>query len=225
LESTITQTSRTKVARSADRGTYERRTINSIIDEALICHVGFNVDGQPYVLPMAHARIEDRLYIHGSVGSRMLTNMRSGTPVCATLTLIDGLVLARSAFHHSMNYRSAVILGVARLLTDEQEKRTAFDALVNHAVPGRSREVRAADSQELKATSVLCLPIEEASAKVRRGPPVDAEEDYALQCWAGILPMQLIPGHPVDDPRLEFGTPVPPAVISYRRQRGLSDID
>ena len=220
-----TQTSRTTVARRRERGLYEREAINAIVDEALICHVGFTVDGQPYVLPMAHARIEDRLYIHGSVGSRMLKNLAAGIPVCVTLTLLDGLVLARSAFNHSMNYRSAVILGVAQAVTDEQVKRTAFDALVNHAVPGRSADVRAADAQELKATSVLCLPIEEASVKVRRGPPVDAEEDYALGCWAGVLPMQLVSGHPVDDPRLEFGTPVPPGVAAYRRQRPQSDID
>jgi nitroimidazol reductase NimA-like FMN-containing flavoprotein (pyridoxamine 5'-phosphate oxidase superfamily) len=225
LDATTTQTSRTTVARQRDRGRYEREMINAIVDEALICHVGFSVDGQPYVIPTAHARIEDRLYIHGSVGSRMLKNMKAGVPVCVTVTLLDGLVLARSAFHHSMNYRSAVILGVAREVTDEQEKRSAFDALVNHVVPGRSADVRAADAQELKATSVLCLVIEEASAKVRRGPPIDAEEDYALDCWAGVLPMQLVPGHPVDDPRLEFGTPVPAGVAAYRRQRAPSDID
>ncbi len=220
-----TQTPRTTVARQRDRGRYDRELINSIIDEALICHVGFSVDGQPYVIPTTHARIEDRLYIHGSVGSRMLKNMKAGVPVCVTVTLLDGLVLARSAFHHSMNYRSAVILGVAREVMDEQEKRLAFDALVNHVVPGRTADVRAADAQELKATSVLCLVIEEASAKVRRGPPIDAEEDYALDCWAGVLPMQLVPGHPVDDPRLEFGTPVPAGVAAYRRQRAPSDID
>ena len=225
MDSTTTQTPRTTVARQRDRGRYEREMINAIVDEALICHVGFSVDGQPYVIPTAHARIEDRLYIHGSVGSRMLKNMKAGVPVCVTVTLLDGLVLARSAFHHSMNYRSAVILGVAREVTDEQEKRSAFDALVNHVVPGRSADVRAADAQELKATSVLCLVIEEASAKVRRGPPIDAEEDYALDCWAGVLPMQLMPGHPVDDPRLEFGTPVPAGVAAYRRQRAPSDID
>jgi nitroimidazol reductase NimA-like FMN-containing flavoprotein (pyridoxamine 5'-phosphate oxidase superfamily) len=225
LDATTTQTPRTTVARQRDRGRYEREIINAIVDEALICHVGFSVDGQPYVIPTAHARIEDRLYIHGSVGSRMLKNMKAGVPVCVTVTLLDGLVLARSAFHHSMNYRSAVILGVAREVVDEQEKRSAFEALVNHVVPGRSADVRAADAQELKATSVLCLVIEEASAKVRRGPPIDAEEDYALDCWAGVLPMQLAPGHPVDDPRLEFGTPVPAGVAAYRRQRAPSDID
>jgi nitroimidazol reductase NimA-like FMN-containing flavoprotein (pyridoxamine 5'-phosphate oxidase superfamily) len=222
---TITQTKRTTVVRSRERGRYDRETIHSIVDEALICHVGFSIDGQPYVIPTAHARMDDRLYIHGSVGSRMLKNMRAGVPVCVTITLVDGLVLARSAFHHSMNYRSAVILGVAREVTEEEEKRIAFDALVNHVVPGRSAEVRPADAQELKATSVLCLLIDEASAKVRRGPPIDAEEDYALKCWAGVLPMQLQPGHPIDDPRLEFGTPVPSTVASYRRQGMRSAID
>jgi nitroimidazol reductase NimA-like FMN-containing flavoprotein (pyridoxamine 5'-phosphate oxidase superfamily) len=217
MDSTI-QTPRTTVARRRDRGTYDRATINAIVDEALVSHVGFNVDGQPYVIPMAHARVGDKLYIHGSVASRLLKNMKAGLPVCVTITLIDGLVLARSAFHHSMNYRSAVILGVAREVLDEEEKRAAFDALVNHVVPGRSADVRAADAQELKATSVLCLPIEEASAKVRRGPPIDAEDDYALKCWAGVLPLQLEAGHPVDDPRLEFGTPPPPAVTAYRRR-------
>jgi uncharacterized protein len=228
LDSTVsptTQTARTTVVRSRDRGHYERETINAIVDEALICHVGFSVDGQPYVLPTTHARVDDRLYIHGSIANRMLKNMKAGWPVCVTVTLIDGLVLARSAFHHSMNYRSVVILGVAREVTDEQEKRAAFDALVNHVVAGRSADVRAADAQELRATSVLCLPIAEASAKVRSGPPVDAEEDYALSCWAGVLPMQSQPGRPVDDPRLKLGTPVPANVAFYRRQRSRSDID
>ena len=219
------KTPRTTVTRQRDRGRYDRDTINAIVDEALICHVGFSVNGQPYVIPTTHARVGDHLYIHGSVGSRMLKNMKQGIPVCVTITLLDGLVLARSAFHHSMNYRSAVILGVAQEVTGEDEKRSAFNALVNHIVPGRSADVRAADAQELKATSVLRLIIEEASAKVRRGPPIDAEEDYALTCWAGVLPLQLMAGHPIDDPRLEFGTPVPSAVATYRRQRPPSDID
>ena len=219
------KTPRTTVTRQRDRGRYDRDTINAIVDEALICHVGFNVNGQPYVIPTTHARVGDHLYIHGSVGSRMLKNMKQGIPVCVTITLLDGLVLARSAFHHSMNYRSAVILGVAQEVTGEDEKRSAFNALVNHIVPGRSADVRAADAQELKATSVLRLDLEEASAKIRRGPPIDAEEDYALTCWAGVLPLQLTAGHPIDDPRLEFGTPVPSAVATYRRQRPPSDID
>lgn len=223
VDSTI-QTPRTTVVRSRDRGRYDRETIYSIVDEALICHLGFSIDGQPYVLPTTHARIDDRLYVHGSVANRMLKNMKAGVPVCITMTLIDGLVLARSAFHHSMNYRSAVILGTAREITDEQEKRAAFDSLVNHVVPGRAADVRAADPQELKATSVLCVPITEASAKVRQGPPIDAEEDYALKCWAGVLPLQLQAGSPIDDPRLELGTPVPASVTGYRRPRSESDI-
>jgi uncharacterized protein len=180
-----TQTRRTTVVRSRERGRYDRETINAIVDEALICHVGFSVDGQPYVIPTIHVRIGDDLFIHGSVGSRMLKSK----------------------------------------VTDEQEKRVAFDALVNHVVPGRSADVRPANAQELKATSVLRLPIAEASAKVRHGPPIDAQEDYALKCWAGVLPMQLVPGDPIDDPRLELGTPVPAAVATYRHQRGRSDID
>jgi uncharacterized protein len=223
--SDTTRTPRTTVARQRDRARYERETINAIVDEALICHIGFSVDGQPYVIPTTHARVENRLYIHGSVGSRMLKNMKAGVPVCVTVTLLDGLVLARSAFHHSMNYRSAVILGIAQEVLDEEEKRAAFDALVNHVVSGRAAMVRPANAQELKATTVLRLSIAEASAKVRRGPPIDAEEDYMLDCWAGVLPMQLMPGHPIDDPRLEFGTPVPAGVASYRRQSPPSDID
>ena len=219
------KTPRTTVTRQRDRGRYDRDTINAIVDEALICHVGFSVNGQPYVIPTTHARVGDHLYIHGSVGSRMLKNMKQGIPVCVTITLLDGLVLARSAFHHSMNYRSAVILGVAQEVTGEDEKRSAFNALVNHIVPGRSADVRAADAQELKATSVLRLHLEEASAKVRRGPPIDAEEDYALACWAGVLPLQLATGAPIDDPRLELGTPVPATVATYRRQAPQSDID
>ena len=219
------KTQRTTVARQRDRGRYDFATINAIIDEALICHVGFNVRDQPYVIPTTHARIEDRLYIHGSVGSRMLKSLKQGLPVCVTITLLDGLVLARSAFHHSMNYRSAVILGIAEEVIAEDEKRLAFEALVNHVVPGRSAHVRAADAQELKATSVLRLRIEEASAKVRSGPPIDAEEDYALACWAGVLPLQLAAGAPIDDPRLELGTPVPATVATYRRQPPQSDID
>lgn len=213
----ITPTPRTKFARKPDRGTYDRPTVNAILDEALICHVGFAVDGQPFVLPTTHARVGDRLYIHGSVGSRMLKALRAGAPLCVTVTLIDGLVLARSGFHHSMNYRSAVILGTAREITDEAEKRRAFDALVDHVVRGRSRDVREVTPQELKGTSLLCIPIEEASAKIRTGPPIDAEDDYGLPCWAGVLPVQLQPLPPIACPRLPGGVPIPPAVANYRR--------
>lgn len=214
---TIAPTQRTTLVRRADRGTYDRPVVNAILDEALICHVGFVVDGQPFVLPTTHARIDDRLYIHGSVGARMLRTLRRGAPICVTVTLIDGLVLARSAFHHSMNYRSVVVLGTAREVEDEAEKRSAFNALVDHVAAGRSTQTRQASPQELKATSVLCLPIAEASAKVRTGPPLDDESDCALPYWAGVLPIQLQAQSPVADPRLAPGVPVPPGLTDYQR--------
>jgi nitroimidazol reductase NimA-like FMN-containing flavoprotein (pyridoxamine 5'-phosphate oxidase superfamily) len=215
--STIAPTQRTTLIRRPDRGTYDRSSVNAILDEALICHVGFSVDGQPFVLPTTHARVDDRLYIHGSVGGRMLRTLRRGAPICVTVTLIDGLVLARSAFHHSMNYRSVVILGSAREVEDEAEKRHGFDALVEHVLAGRSAQTRAASAQELKATSVLCVPIDEASAKVRTGPPVDDESDYTLPYWAGVLPLRLEAQPPVADPRLAPGIPIPAALTGYRR--------
>lgn len=217
--STIAPTQRTKLVRRPDRGTYDRSVVNAILDEALICHVGFAVDGQPFVLPTTHARVDDRLYIHGSVGARMLRTLRRGAPICVTVTLIDGLVLARSAFHHSMNYRSVVILGTAVEVDDEAEKRRAFNALVDHVMAARSTQTRQASSQELKATSVLCLPIDEASAKVRTGPPLDDEADYALPYWAGVLPIQLQAQSPIADPRLAPGIQVPAGLSSYRRSR------
>ena len=182
-------THRTTLTRRPERGSHDLDAVFGILDEALICHIGFHHDNQPYVLPTTHARIEDRLYVHGSIASRMLKTLRVGAPVCVTVTLVDGLVLARSAFHHSMNYRSAVILGTATEVTDPAHKRRAFAALVEHIVPGRTAQVRAASEQELKATSVLCLPITEASAKARTGPPIDLEDDYALPCWAGVVPL------------------------------------
>lgn len=217
--STIAPTQRTKLVRRPDRGTYDRPVVNAILDEALICHVGFAVDGQPFVLPTTHARVDDPLYIHGSVGARMLRTLRRSAPICVTVTLIDGLVLARSAFHHSMNYRSVVILGTAREVEDEAEKCSAFNALVDHVIAGRSTQTRQASPQELKATAVLCLPIEEASAKIRTGPPLDDESDYALPYWAGVLPLQLQAQSPVTDPRLAPGVPIPPGLADYRRSR------
>jgi uncharacterized protein len=216
---TIAPTQRTTLIRRPDRGSYDRSIVNAILDEALICHVGFAVDGQPFVLPTTHARVDDRLYIHGSVGARMLRTLRRGVPICVTVTLIDGLVLARSAFHHSMNYRSVVILGVAREVDDEAEKRGAFDALVDHMLAGRSAQTREASAQELKATSVLCLSIEEASAKVRTGPPLDDEGDYGLPYWAGVLPVRLEAQSPVADPRLPAGVPIPVSLAHYRRPK------
>jgi nitroimidazol reductase NimA-like FMN-containing flavoprotein (pyridoxamine 5'-phosphate oxidase superfamily) len=213
-------TPRTKLSRRPERGTYDRETVYAILDEALICHIGFALEGQPYVLPTTHARLDDRLYVHGSIASRMLKTLRGGVPVCVTVTLIDGLVLARSAFHHSMNYRSVVVLGTATEVTDPEHKRRAFNALVEHVVPGRSAQVRGASDQELNATSVLCVPITEASAKVRTGEPVDSEEDYALPCWAGVVPVALRAQTPIADSRLAPGVPVPREVAAYTRIPG-----
>ena len=211
-------TRRTQLSRHPERGSHEREAVYAILDEALICHIGFVADGQPYVLPTTHARIDDQLYVHGSVASRMLKTLRTATPICVTVTLIDGLVLARSAFHHSMNYRSAVILGTATQVADPEHKRRAFDALIEHVVPGRSAQVRAASDQELKATLVLSLAITEASAKTRVGPPIDSQADYALPCWAGVLPLAVQAQPPVADARLLPGVPLPKEVAAYQRR-------
>lgn len=210
-------TPRTTFRRRANRGSYDRALVYSILDEGLVCHVGFVAGSEPCVVPTAYARIDDRLYLHGSPANRMLRTLSEGVPVCVTVTLLDGLVLARSAFHHSMNYRSVMIFGVAREIADREERRRAFEALLNHMVPGRHAATRLPDEQEDKATSLLALPIVEASAKVRTGPPVDAEEDYALPHWAGVLPLTLAACAPVPDERLPPGTPVPDEVARYRR--------
>ena len=209
------QTDRTTVKRLAKRGVYDRDTVYAILDEALICHVGFVVDGQPFVIPTIHTRIDDALYFHGSAANRMLRTMKNGVEACVTITLLDGLVMARSAFHHSMNYRSAVILGTATAVTDDEEKRRVLDALVEHVCPGRAAEARRPNESELRQTLVLRLPIEEASAKVRTGPPIDDEEDYALPIWAGVVPLTLMPGAAVADER-SFAA-VPPHIANYRR--------
>ena len=212
-----TQTERTKVRRLPARGNYDRETIDAILDEGFICHVGFVVDEQPYVIPTGYARVGDMVYIHGSSASRMLRNLSQEVNVCVTVTLIDGLVLARSAFHHSMNYRSVVILGKAMLVSDEDEKNTALEALTEHIVPGRWADVRWPNELEMKATTVLKLPIEEASAKIRTGGPIDDEEDYAMDVWAGVLPISLVPGSPVNDKRLDSSIEVPEYVKQYNR--------
>jgi nitroimidazol reductase NimA-like FMN-containing flavoprotein (pyridoxamine 5'-phosphate oxidase superfamily) len=193
--------------------------VHSILDEALVCHVGFVRDGQPFVIPTIHARVGDHVLVHGSAASRMLKTLQGGVPVCLTVTLLDGLVLARSAFNHSMNYRSVVVLGEARAVTEPREKWDALHAIVEHVAPGRWSEVREPSARELAATLVLRLPIEEASAKVRTGPPHDDEEDYALECWAGVLPLRLTPGAPQPDPRMPAGRPLPPSVTGYARPR------
>ena len=214
---TETKTERTRVKRLPDRGHYDRETIYSILDEAFICHVGCVIDGQPYVIPTGFARIGDDLYIHGSSASRMLRNLSQGVEVCVTVTLIDGLVLARSAFHHSINYRSVVVLGKAELVENTDEKNKALEAFTEHVMPGRWAEVRWPSELELKATSVLRLHINEASAKIRTGDPKDDEEDYAMDVWAGVLPIKLSKGEPVADTLLKDGIPVPGYVREYER--------
>jgi uncharacterized protein len=210
-------TERTRVRRLPERAAYDRDTVHAILDEGFVCHVGFVVDGQPYVIPTGYARAGGTLYLHGSTGSRL--GLRPGMPVGVTVTLLDGLVLARSAFHHSMNYRSVTVLGRTRLVTDPWEKDAALRAFVEHVIPGRSAEVRGADRKELAATAVLAVPIEEVSAKVRTGPPKDDEEDYALPVWAGVLPLALTPGEPEPDPRLGPAIPEPSYVAAWDRGR------
>jgi len=215
--SDLEPTPRTTLRRLPARGHFDRATVNAILDEALVCHVGFVSDGQPFVIPTIHARVGDHVFVHGSAASRMLKTLQGGLPVCLTVTLVDGLVLARSAFHHSMNYRSVVVLGDAEAVTDNGEKWDALHAIVEHVAPGRWSEVREPSAKELAGTLVLRLPIEEAAAKVRTGPPLDDEEDYALECWAGVLPLRLTPGTPVPDPRMPEGRPLPASVTGYAR--------
>ena len=210
-------TPRTRVRRKPARGGYDRELIHSILDEAISCHVGFVDDGIPYVMPTIHARIEDTLYLHGSKASRMLKVLGEGVPCCVTATLVDGLVLARAALHHSLNYRSVVVLGTAEPVTEEEEKRAAFEAVVEHIIPGRTAEARAADAADLKATQIVRLPLDEVSAKVRTGPPVDERGDMDLPVWAGELPLRTVTGEPVPDPAGEVDVPVPGYVIGWRR--------
>lgn len=208
---------RTAVRRLPARGAYDRATIDAILDEAPVCHVGFVDQGQSYVIPTLHARIGDRLVIHGSRQSRMLLCLAGGAPACVTVTILDGLVLARSAFHHSMNYRSVVVLARGRELTDAEEKRRALAALVERVLPGRSADARPPNARELAATAVLAFPLDECSAKIREGPPKDDPEDLALPIWAGVLPLALKAGAPEPDPHVPPGTPVPEYVSRFRR--------
>jgi nitroimidazol reductase NimA-like FMN-containing flavoprotein (pyridoxamine 5'-phosphate oxidase superfamily) len=215
--SNFQSTERTQVRRLPKRGNYDRETVYKILDEAMICHVGFVVDGQPYVIPTGYGRSGDTLYIHGASTSRMLNSAAEGIPVCVTVTLVDGLVLARSAFHHSMNYRSVVILGTARRVESDEEKLSALRIFTEHIVPGRWDEIRKPTPQEMKATVVLALPLEEVSAKIRTGPPIDDDADYALPIWAGVLPLKLTPGVAETDPRLTRKLDAPAHVKNYQR--------
>lgn len=218
---TFQPTERTTLKRLPKRGVYDRDLVYQILDEGFICHVGFVVDGHPFVIPTGYARAGDKLYIHGSQASRMLRTLSQGIDVCVTVTLIDGLVLARSAFHHSMNYRSVVVLGQAAVVEDESEKLAALRAFSDHVVPGRWGDARKPNEQELRATTVLSLPLVEVSAKVRSGPPLDDEEDYELPVWAGVIPLLLVARAPTSDPRLPVDIEPPQYARAYKRPPGL----
>jgi nitroimidazol reductase NimA-like FMN-containing flavoprotein (pyridoxamine 5'-phosphate oxidase superfamily) len=206
---------RSRVRRAPKRADYDRETIDAILDEALVAHLGFVADGQPYVIPTLHARVGDEVLIHGSAASRMVTLLGAGVPACLTVTLVDGLVLARSAFHHSMNYRSVVVLGHARFVEGPEARERALEAFTEKLLPGRWGEVRPPTRQELKGTRVLALPLTEASAKLRTGGPVDDEEDYASDVWAGVIPLALVPDEPRPDERLREGIAPSPSVAAW----------
>jgi nitroimidazol reductase NimA-like FMN-containing flavoprotein (pyridoxamine 5'-phosphate oxidase superfamily) len=216
--SSLPKTKRTTLKRLPKRAEYDRETVHRILDEGFICHVGFVVEGQPFVIPTGYARVDDTLFIHGSQASRMLRALEKGIEVCLTVTLVDGLVLARSAFHHSMNYRSVVVFGTARLVNQKGEKLAALRALSEHMIPGRWDDVRGPSEIEIKATTVLSLALAEASAKIRTGPPLDDDEDYELGVWAGVVPIQLSALAPVPDPRLPDGIEAPAYASGYRRR-------
>lgn len=212
-------TPRTRIVREPERAVYDRAAAYEVLDEGFICHVGFSVDNQPYVIPTGYGRSGDNLYIHGSAASRMLRNLDQGVPVCVTVTVLDGLVLARSIFNHSMNYRSVVVLGTAKAVTDAAEKLEALRLLSEHILPGRWAESRLPNEKELKATMILRLPVEEFSAKVRQGPAIDDEDDYAFRTWAGVLPLNTLPGTPERDARCDPAIPEPAYVSHYARKR------
>lgn len=211
------KTDRTQVKRAAKRGQYDFETIAQILDEGLVCQIGFVIEGRPVVIPTAYGRIGNKVYIHGASASRMLKSLLTGIDVCFTVTLLDGLVLARSAYHHSMNYRSVVLFGQAESVTDSDEKMAALKAFTEHVMKGRWADVRSPNPPELAATSVLALPITEASAKIRTGPPIDAEEDYELPIWAGILPLTIGTGPVVTDPKMTADVTIPNNVLEYHR--------
>ena len=221
MERSTARTPRTRVRRLPKRGAYDRPTIDAILDEALVAHLAFTgEEGQPYAIPTLHARVGDEVWVHGSTASRTLRTLGGGAPACLTVTLIDGLVLARAIFNHSMNYRSVIVLGEARAVTDPEDKRAALAAFAERIAPGRWADARPPTPQELKATSILALPLDEASAKVRAGPPVDDDADHALDVWTGVVPMRLARGEPVPDPALHSGIEVPRYLREARDDRG-----
>ncbi len=210
-------TKRTELRRLPSRGSHDARTVNAILDAAFLAHVGFQMNGQPFVIPTLFGRAGDKLYLHGSAASRMLNELRTGMAACVTVTLVDGLVLARSAFHHSMNYRSVVAFGTATPIEEPAQKTRALRVISDHLIAGRWEDVRSPSAKELKATAVLEFSIEEASAKIRTGPPVDDEPDYALPVWAGVLPLTVETKAPTPDPRLRDGIEAPPYVQQFRK--------
>ena len=210
---------RTRLIRESDRAVYDREVVYQILDAGFLCHVGFVQDGQPFVIPTGYGRNGDVLYLHGSAASRMLKEVNKGVPVCVTVTLLDGLVLARSIFNHSMNYRSVVILGQATIVDDPAEKLEALRLLSEHILPGRWKDSRFPNERELKATTVLRLPIQEFSAKVRQGPVVDDAEDMSYPTWAGVLPLPVVPGKAIPDERLDAKLEVPEYVKNYSRKQ------
>jgi nitroimidazol reductase NimA-like FMN-containing flavoprotein (pyridoxamine 5'-phosphate oxidase superfamily) len=218
------KTEKNNIKRLPKRGHYDRETIYRILDEALICHVGFVDSGQPYVIPTNFARVGDSIILHGAKASRLLKHIEAGNPICVEVTIVDGLVLARSVFHHSVNYRSVVVFGSGRLLLNVQEKLAALEAVSEHLVPGRWKEARRPNQKELNATSVVRIRIDEASAKVRLGPPVDEEEDYALPVWAGVLPLQETPLSPIPDELQSQDLAVPGYIANYSRTRDEENI-
>jgi len=215
----VSPTARTRITREPQLAVYDRDAAYRILDEGFICHVGFTLGGQPYVIPTSYGRAGNDLYIHGSAASRMLQGMKDGIPVCVTVTLLDGLVLARSVFNHSMNYRSVVVLGTATAVEDDEEKIAALHAFSEHIIPGRWADARYPNQKELKATLVMRVSIREFSAKVRTGPPIDDEADYSFKAWAGVVPLQMVSRAPVKDPKLKTGTPVPDYAVNYSRRR------
>lgn len=216
-DETVSMTDRSQLRRLPRRGSHQPAVIHQILDSAFLAHVGFQVEGQPFVIPTLYGRDGDRLYLHGSVASRMLGKLEAGVPACVTVTLVDGLVLARSAFHHSMNYRSVVAFGVARKIVEQDAKIHALRVISEHLIAGRWNDVRGPSLKELKATAVLEFVLEEASAKIRSGPPLDDEEDYGLPVWAGVVPLQMEAKTPVPDSRLVDGVETPEYVLRYRK--------
>ncbi|MEM6351962.1 MAG: pyridoxamine 5'-phosphate oxidase family protein [Cyanobacteria bacterium P01_D01_bin.14] len=214
-QTTFSKTPRNKVKRGANRAVYDVETVHAILDAGFICHIGFVVEGQTFVIPTAYGRVGDRLFIHGSPASRMLKSLAQGIDLCVTVTLLDGLVLARSAFHHSVNYRSVVLFGTAQKVDDPAEKAQALKAFTDQVIPDRWASLRPMKDAEVNGTTVLALPIIEASAKVRSGPPVDDDADYGLPIWAGVLPLRTVADAPIGDPQLSADIPVPDHVRNY----------